>query len=82
MMMKLAMWLTCAALLFFGARMTWFMGEGAHYLMHKGAVDAILGFLMLTFASVPFLVCALLALWMGCEVYDVVDHLYDDGEES
>jgi hypothetical protein len=76
--MKILTWLLSAAFAFCGARLTWFMGEGAHYLMHNGLFDAMLGFLLLLFAPAPCLVCALLGLFMLCGD----GWIYDDGEES
>lgn len=77
--MKILMWFIALAFLLFGARMTYFMGEGAHYLLHHGAFDAFAGFLLLTFAFVPFLVCGLLAFlicWGDAVVVDE-DHFKD-----
>jgi hypothetical protein len=78
-MKQILMWLSSAAFLFFGARMTWFMGQGAVYLMHRGAFDAIGGFVTLLLAPLPFLVCGSLALLI---LYGDEAIPYDDQDRS
>jgi hypothetical protein len=77
--MKIAMWFSSAAFLLFGIWMTLLMEEGAHFLMHHGALDALLGFALIIVAPIPFLVCLFVAslIYFGDSVIP-----YDDGEES